>query len=399
MWGTEGRLEDYLRERLRRALDDLAGMAPDDLLSENVDLIVTALLDKHIPTEVVVDWDAATRSVATEVSTRVRDQFDRDRIYTVPASKIVVSFPVTGNIEMLDYEASSSRLTQRLGKTTRGSIVLEIVERVLSADVVREKIEELRQDITPRIVWANGDLSKFREAAAREIRNALASRKERLLNDRAVEDALGIPLHATSAPRPPVAAHRKMVTLQTRRAQSGFVPEPLLQEAIYLDILNVVRSWANSLERTPRPLTRLDEEDLRDLLLGNLNGYWRGAAGGELFNGSGKTDILIRDGDRNAFIGECKIWHGPSAVMTALDQLLSYLVWRDSKAALIVFIKTTDPAATIARLHAAVESHPSCVITKDSTDPSSRVDYIFTADDEGRRISLAVIPVVIGMHA
>ena len=130
-------------------------------------------------------------------------------------------------------------------------------------------------------------------------------------------------------------------------------------------------------------------------MLGNLNTYWQGGAGGELFNGSGKTDILIRHGDRNAFIAECKIWHGPKGVADALDQLLGYLVWRDSKAAIIMFIKTKDPAATIEKLQAAVEAHSSYALTKDATNPSSRIDYIITADGEGRRVSLAVFPVVV----
>lgn len=399
MWGNERRLEDYLRGRLKRALDDLAGMASDDLLSENVDVIVAALLDKHMPTEIIVHWDAATRSPVTEVPTQVRDQFDRDRIYTVPASKIVVSFPVSGTAEMLDYQASTFTMSPTRGTVTGGSFVVEVLERTLTAEAIRRQVEGVRQDIDQRVGWANADLARFRQTAAQEIRSAYASRKERILNDRAVEDVLGIPVRTSAAPRQPVAARRKMVALQTRKAQSDFVPEPILQEAIYRDILDVVRSWATSLERTPKTTDKLDEEELRDLLLGNLNGYWRGAAGGELFNGSGKTDILIRDGDRNAFIAECKIWRGAKAVTDALDQLLSYLVWRDSKAALVVFIKTADPAATITKLHAAVEAHSSYVLTKDATDPSNRVDYIVTADDEGRRVSLAVVPVVIRNHA
>lgn len=60
-----------------------------------------------------------------------------------------------------------------------------------------------------------------------------------------------------------------------------------------------------------------------------------------------------------------------------------------------MFIKTKDPAATVEKLHAAVEAHPSHALTKDATDPGSRVDYVITADDEGRRVSLAVFPVVI----
>jgi hypothetical protein len=261
--------------------------------------------------------------------------------------------------------------------------------------VIRSQIERVRQDIERRVGWANADVAAFRSTAEQAIRGAYSSRKERILKDRAVEDALGIPVRTMAAPRQPVAAHRKQVTLQTRWAQSGFVPEPVLEEAIYQDVLQVVSSWATTLERTPKTADKLDEEELRDLLLGTLNGYWRGAAGGELFNGSGKTDILIREGDRNAFIAECKIWRGPKGVADALDQLLSYLVWRDSKAALVMFIKTADPAAMIEKLHTAVEAHERHVLTKDATDPSSRVDSILTADAEGRRVSLAVIPVVI----
>lgn len=395
MLRSERRLDDYLRGRLERALDELAGIDPDVILSENVDVLVASLLGKHMPTEVTVDWDGATRSPVTEVTTQVADQFERDRIYTVPASRVVVSFPISGTAAMLDYQASTFSLGGEYGKISGDNVVVEIVERTLDADMIRRQVGQVKQDIDKRVAWANGDLAKFRSTAEQSIRNSYSSRKQRILSDRAVEDALGIPVRTSTAPRQPVAAQRKHVTLQTRRAQSGFVPEPVLEEAIFRDVLGVVRSWATSLERTPGTAAKLDEEELRDLLLGTLNGYWSGAAGGELFNGSGKTDILIREGDRNVFIAECKIWHGPKGVADALDQLLSYLVWRDSKAALVMFIRTADPAATIEKLHAAVEAHPSWALTKDATNPSSRVDYIVTADNEGRRVSLSVLPVVI----
>ena len=38
-----------------------------------------------------------------------------------------------------------------------------------------------------------------------------------------------------------------------------------------------------------------------------LNAQFEGKAAGEVFNGQGKTDILIREGGRNAFIAECKV--------------------------------------------------------------------------------------------
>ena len=70
-------------------------------------------------------------------------------------------------------------------------------------------------------------------------------------------------------------------------------------------------------------------------------------------------------------------------------------MWRDDKSALIMLIKTADHAATIEKLRAAVREHPSYILAKDADNPGQRIDYIATADEEGRRVSLAVIPVVI----
>lgn len=395
MWDTARRLDEYLRGRLRRALDELAAMEPDLLLSENVDILVAALLEMHMPKEISVDWGNPSRRPITEITTQIRDEFHRDQIHAVPASKVVVTFPISGTTEMLGYQASTFGVSRQRATISGGNVIVEVVERTLNTAAIQREIDAVKRDIDKRVDWANADLAKFQPTAEEAIRSAHANRKQRVLNDRALEDALGIPVRTSDAPRPPVPARRKQLTLRNRRAQAGFVPEPLLEEATYQDVLDVVRSWANSLERTPATASKLHEEHIRDLLLGTLNGYWEGAAGGELFNGSGKTDILIREHDRNVFIAECKIWRGPKAVAEALDQLLSYLVWRDSKAALVMFIRTGDPGATIEKLHSAVEGHPRHALTKDGADPKSRVDYILTADEEGRRVSLAVLPIVV----
>jgi hypothetical protein len=51
----------------------------------------------------------------------------------------------------------------------------------------------------------------------------------------------------------------------------------------------------------------------------------------------GKTDILIRIDGKNIFIAECKFWTGPKGFTETIDQLLGYLSWRDTKAAIVMF--------------------------------------------------------------
>jgi hypothetical protein len=48
-----------------------------------------------------------------------------------------------------------------------------------------------------------------------------------------------------------------------------------------------------------------------------LNGTFEGAATGETFVRSGKTDILLRQEDRHVFVGECKGYDGPQSVSRA----------------------------------------------------------------------------------
>jgi hypothetical protein len=115
--------------------------------------------------------------------------------------------------------------------------------------------------------------------------------------------------------------------------QNAYVPEPAIDEGNYEAVLAVLRNARNALERSPSMSAKLDEEETRDLLLVILNAQFEGKAAGEVFNCTGKTDILIRDRDRNVFIGECKIFDPKNkqsvdhVVTTALDQFLGYLAF------------------------------------------------------------------------
>lgn len=393
MWSSRPELGQFLQEKKAEAARRVGTLDPDYLLSENEDVLIEELMS-GFPEPIAVDWAGVTRSKVSEATAEYHDRFD-SRSFQVPASRIVLSFPATGTLQLLEYQASTFTLGPTYGQVAGSAIVLEIVERELTADVVQSQIAQLRENVDKRAMWVNNDLTVLREQAVASLRNAVAARRQRLLADRSLDDALGIPVHSSSTQRQPVPASRKRVSLEHRRAQSKFVPEAVLDEAIYGEVLEAIHAWARSLERTPRTAEKLDEEELRDLLLGTLNGYWQGAAGGELFNGNGKTDILIRHEDRNVFIAECKIWRGRKSASDAIDQLLRYLVWRDSKAALVMFIKTADPAATIEKLTQAVREHPSYLLCRETAAPTRQADFVLAADDEGRRVSLAVLPVIV----
>jgi len=128
-------------------------------------------------------------------------------------------------------------------------------------------------------------------------------------------------------------------------------PEPELPLADYDEILNVIQSMAKVYERSPSVFAKMQEEELRTVLLVGLNGVFKGDATGETFNGEGKSDILIRVNDNNIFIAECLFWDGPEKFRKKItEQLFRYSTWRDSKLAAIVFNRKKDFSAVVQKM-------------------------------------------------
>ena len=72
---------------------------------------------------------------------------------------------------------------------------------------------------------------------------------------------------------------------------------------------------------------------------------------------SGKTDILLSEGERNVFIVECKFWKGPKAFGETIDQLLSYVTWRDGKTVILMFNRGTETATVRTGVDASAKAH------------------------------------------
>lgn len=172
---------------------------------------------------------------------------------------------------------------------------------------------------------------------------------------------------------------------------------PYLADGDYEEVLRVLMHQRNQFERSPSLLANMEEEAARDILLIGLNGQFEGRAVGEAFNRSGKTDILIREGDRNVFVGECKFWRGPATIGKTLDQLFNrYLTWRDTKAALLLFIRDAkSPTDVITKAQQEFKEHPSFVSQAPGTVPNERYNYVYTAPtDPQQRVRLAFLPFV-----
>jgi hypothetical protein len=130
---------------------------------------------------------------------------------------------------------------------------------------------------------------------------------------------------------------------------------------------------------------------LRTHFLVQLNGHYEGQATGETFNYQGKTDILIRSGDRNIFVGECKFWGGPAKLTETIDQLLGYLTWRDSKSAILIFNRNRDFSKVLASIPVTMSNHPN-FNRDEGKQGDTRFRFEFRhKDDEAKMIHITVM--------
>ncbi len=172
---------------------------------------------------------------------------------------------------------------------------------------------------------------------------------------------------------------------ESGKAQATFpVPE-------YSRILDCIHSIGKMFERLPRTYAGKDEESLRDHILVSLQVIVAGSATGETFNKRGKTDILVRAADKNEFVGECKFWHGPAGYLETIDQLLSYLSWRDTNTALIFFVPNVNFGSVLEQIDDITAQHLNYLRTLSENDETWRNYEFRMNEDESRVVRVAAM--------
>jgi hypothetical protein len=190
-------------------------------------------------------------------------------------------------------------------------------------------------------------LAAFNAELAAEAQTQIQTRRTEVLGRREFLGDLKLAVRARpDAPGPitPPPVRRRPAALRAIAPEAP-PPPPIGEDDLdhlYTQILESTRAMGRSLERTPTSFAAKTEEELRDHFLLILNTNYEDQAYGEAFNKDGKTDILIRVEGRTVFIAECKWWSGKVGIATALAQLYGYATWRDSRLALIFFVRAKD---------------------------------------------------------
>jgi hypothetical protein len=240
------------------------------------------------------------------------------------------------------------------------------------------------------------DCGGLRAALEQQLAQELRTRRDQILRDREVEQFLGVPVlrraDASSVLRPMPPESRRSVQVAKKRPK-GFSPEPAISDSDYAAILEAIESFGLAAERFPSTFGGMPEPALREVLLVMLNNQF-GPSGGEVFSRSGKTDIAIFGDASPVFFAECKFWTGPASVRKAINQLLGYLTWRDTKGAIVLFVRQQEVTAIAEKANAEMRNHPQC--KRRGRDVSGSSLYVYHhAGDVAREIRIALVIVVV----
>jgi hypothetical protein len=264
----------------------------------------------------------------------------------------------------------------------------------LNGAQAKREFENELQNIKQNLQNLRASVSQRNSLLEQEIRQQVTQRKQKLLNDAQMAAALGYRIRKRDgAPTTYAVPVQKRVPKITAPpvATSSFKPEPVLAMEEYDNILEIIRSMVHVMERSPKAFEHMEEEDLRTHFLVQLNAQYEGKASGETFNFQGKTDILIRDGDRNVFIAECKFWEGEKKFLETIDQLLSYLSWRDTKAAVIIFNRKAKFSDVVKKIEEIAPKH-KCYKRRTGNSGESSFRFVFhQPNDPNREIILTIM--------
>lgn len=323
------------------------------------------------------------------------------------ALKASLYIPYTGTQQAFTYRPLRMPMTTPPEATLTGQdVVLSIItDPGAAVEVVEKQLLGLEENLQQWVDGVNVDISTLERQIRALVRDLLARRIGVLRQRDAMAAAFTIPVRPVDPDRAlEIPVRRTAVVLKSSPSAPGGPREWSLADAVYERMITTITRFGHAMERRPDSARLLlpDEETLRDWLMFLLSTNYEAPDGSELFvggetvNGKGKTDILIRHQDRNAFIGECKFWHGQKKFSEAIDQLLGYTVWRDTKAAIILFITRRNATAAIDSAGECLKGHSQCRQATVPADPARRRDYVFVSPhDDQRAISIALLPVVV----
>lgn len=379
--------------------DEIGNLSPDELAATEDAKWCDLFEQKYkfdVPRLIRENIEAHTNEIDVDVSgNRSFNPFpDRGPILK-KAAEIAFYVPFEGDAEIFLIQPSKHTLNPPRGSVRAGELVLTYVRADQDGIQARREFDADLEKVQQHLAWMEDSVRQFNISLRSETVRLVTQRRIKLNRDREMDAALGYPLRRRASVPPiysPPPVKKKLAPV-TRAAVAirAASPEPFLEMEAYDHILSLISQMAVIIERSPEAFRTMGEEDIRFIFLVPLNSHYEGRAAAEAFNFEGKTDILIRDAGKIIFIAECKFWNGPESLRRAIDQLLGYACWRDTKTALLIFNRERELSTVLSKIPEIVRQHPNF---RRQAEYESETGFRFVLhhrDDARRELILTVL--------
>lgn len=366
-------LRDYFESLFDEIKSEIDSLPDSQLLNADKGDILDYIESKFHVDPIILHEDKISRDeheipidVSEDPQRHIRD---RSTPLMIPGGLAYIYIPFEGDQKLLDYTPAIGVFQGSLPKmgVQRDSddsapmlvfaygVPVDKLDDFLKQDVYKKHMNTLRSYVSA----ARDQVSEFNKGIKSFASDILSGRIQRRKKIADAFSSMGIPLRA----RPGSPDYRR-IELKQRIVKplptlNKSEPEYGISDDTYETILALIRHSGRSFETTPLTFAKFEEEELRDIILAFLNGLFEGGATGESFRKKGKADIFVKENDRAAFIGECKIWGGDEVLRKTINQQLGYQIWRDTKGTIILFNKTRSGFSELQKkLPKTFRAHP-----------------------------------------
>ena len=343
--------DGFIRQHNNKLNLEIKNLSDNDVLYGDFEKWVSYFFAKYKIQPITLYMDKITNSMS---KTKVKEYHPlRERYYDIDGIKVSFRIPFHGDNRLLYLKPPTFYLKRftvdSINESTDTSYgVIEFSIDYTNQAITNKDKDSIIKDFTREFSYYaecidnnNKMINGFNYSLENSIRALLQARKKQSMDFIELSEKLEIPLKQN-----PNAPNTIPIVLEKAVVEKPRIPEIKQPEKEYQissgdydNIRRIINLAGTSMENAARTFNRFSEEELRDVIVSNLNTHYQGTVSGETFRKVGKTDILILFEKKAAYIAECKIWHGESKFNEAIHQLFSYTTWRDIKTSIIIFNK------------------------------------------------------------
>jgi len=356
---------DFPRQLSEKIKNEIEAQGKEYILGVDEEEYKNFLIDKYTVEPLIIDFENEHIGEPVIGKEWQESRYATRERYQVDSYTFTISFSFSGSSAMFKVRPNPFTLTSAelyINDSTKTVSFSITIYNQDAAEFKRAKDDYIRRAFT-NYSKVNQVAESWNNGLRGVVNSYFQSQKEKYQRENNFFAAINVKVNkdTTSVFTAPTIT-KKIIPQPSVSKTKEFSSEPMMSREMYDDILRVIYDSGKNMEKKPALYKGKDEEGLRDQFLFVLETRYDGTtATGETFNRGGKTDIILKYAKdaSNLFVAECKFWHGSSEFLKAIFQLFDkYLTWRDSKAALILFVTNNDFSSVLQTIKTDIKTHP-----------------------------------------